>query len=336
MNLKRFAQSLNLSETTVSRALNGYPEVSERTRERVLAAAKAVGYQPSSIARGLAVGRTNAVGMILPALHLGLGKQTFLNFLSGITRELDSRGMNFFMTPPALANPLESYEQFVRSQRFDGIVLTHCGVQDERIAYLAKQGMPFVAHGRSGDGSDHAWLDYDNPAGMRLATTELLSLGHKRIAYIGDSQDLSAAAERFEAFTRCMQEAGLGTDPRMVMSKCTDHRSGYQAMQNLLHCSPRPTAVIADNHLAGAGAMRAMLDADIAVGRDISLIVWGDLSDYHWSMRPASIVEPRPEEAGRKIIEMLMKRIDGTPASELQVLWPLELVAGDTIGQCVE
>lgn len=82
--------------------------------------------------------------------------------------------------------------------------------------------------------------------------------------------------------------------------------------------------------------MRAMLDADMTVGRDISLIVWGDLSDYHWSMRPACIVEPRPEEAGRKIVDMLLSRIDGTPAAELQVLWPLELVAGDTIGQCVE
>lgn len=334
MNLKSFAQSLNISETTVSRALNGYPEVSERTRERVLAAAKAVGYQPSPIARGLAVGRTNAVGMVLPTLQLGLSKQTFLTFLAGAAKELESRGMDFFMTPAALADPLDSYQHLVRSQRFDGILLTHCSVQDERIAYLSEQGMPFVAHGRSGEGLEHAWLDYDNLSGMRLATNALLSFGHRRIAYIGDSPGMAAAGQRLDAFRQHMQEAGLDTDPRMVAVNCIDHRSGYQAMLGLMQCSPRPTAVIADNHLAGAGAMRAMLDANIAVGRDMSLIVWGDLSDYQWSTRPASIIEPQPEEAGKKIIDMLLKRIDGTPAADLQVLWPLELIAGDTIGRC--
>ncbi|WP_318840971.1 LacI family DNA-binding transcriptional regulator [Noviherbaspirillum aerium] len=334
MNLRSFAKSLNISETTASRALNGYPEVSQKTRERVLAAAKALGYQPNPIARGLAVGRMNAIGMIFPVMNAELENQEFLGFLSSAAKELESRGMNFFITPASHSHLIESYENLVNNHRVDGLVVTHCKVQDERIDYLARRGVPFVAMGHSGEGLKHAWFDYDYDAGMRLALSKLLELGHQRIAYIGDAPDLASAAQKLEAFKAHLGDTGFSADPALMATHAGDRRSGYLAMQNFLQRSPRPTAVIVDNPHAGAGAMHAMLSAGIRVGQDISIVTWGSLSNYEWAQPQTSIVDPAPEQTGAKIVGMLLDLIDGKPATELQERQPVEMTDGETIGPC--
>jgi LacI family transcriptional regulator len=132
-----------------------------------------------------------------------------------------------------------------------------------------------------------------------------------------------------------MMNAGLAIDPRYMIENTLDRRTGYQAMQQLLACSPRPTAVIVDNHLSGAGAMRALLDAGIEPGKDISVIVWGCIEDALVDSHVTSIDQPEPRAAGAKMADMLLALLDGTPAAELQVLWQPALVPGATVGRCL-
>jgi LacI family transcriptional regulator len=333
MNLKSLAKNLGISETTVSRALNGYPEVSERTRARVLAAAQEAGYRPNPMARSLASGRTNVVGIIHQLQGNDLADPMFMQIVGGMVEALEARQMDLIMAPVSPANELRAYQHMVKERRVDGLIVVRTRLHDERIAYLAKQGLPFVAHGRTRVNEPHAWFDYDNEAGMRIAVEHLLAHGHQRIALISAPLDMNFARQRFDSFRQCMQNAGVEVDPRHFIEDSNDRRSGYLAMQQLLATQPAPTAVIIDNHMSGVGAMRALLDAGIEIGRHMSVIVWGRMEDSLAGYNVTTIDQPHPDMAGAKMIEMLLALQAGTPPSELQELWQPVLLAGETVSQ---
>jgi LacI family transcriptional regulator len=334
MNLKSLARNLGISKTTVSRALNGYPEVNVLTRERVLAAAKEAGYEPNPMARSLAVGRTNVFGIIYPLLPSDLGDPMFLGVVGGMSAALEKCKMNLIIAPVSQQNELPSYEQMVRGRRVDGLVVSRTLVHDERIAYLLKKGFPFVAHGRTEVRQPYAWFDYDNEAGIALACVRLLGLGHQRIAMISAPLAFNFARQRRDGFLACMREAGLDVAPAHLVDNTLDRRSGYQAMQQLLASSPRPSAVIVDNHLSGVGAVRALLDAGIAIGKEISVIVWGSVEDSLVGSNVTTIDQPDSDRAGAQMIEMLKAVVGGADPASLQVLWQPSLLEGQTVGPC--
>jgi LacI family transcriptional regulator len=332
MNLARLANHLGMSKTTVSRALNGYPEVNVRTRERVLKAAREVGYQPNPMARSLALGRTNVFGIIYPLLPTDLGDPMFLDVVAGMSAALEAVSKNLIIAPVSPAAEQPSYQQIVRGRRVDGLVVGRTLVHDERIAFLSKAKFPFVAHGRTELNAPYAWFDYDNEAGVRMAMERLLGLGHQRVALISAPLELNFARQRKDSFIASMAAAGLDADPRYLIANTLDRRSGYQAMQQLLACTPRPTAVIVDNHLSGAGAVRALLDAGIAIGKEISVIVWGSMADTLAGVHVTTIDQPEPHQAGARMVEMLLALVNGAPASELHELWQPALLEGATTG----
>lgn len=334
MNLKSLANLLGMSKTTVSRALNGYPEVSGRTRERVMAAAKAAGYQANPMARSLAVGRTNVFGIVYPLLPSDLGDPMFLEVVGGMSETLERDRMNLIITPVSSQNELPSYQQIVAGRRVDGLVVARTLVQDERIAFLSQAGFPFVAHGRTTTPAPYAWFDYDHAAGMGMALDCLLGQGHRRIGLIGAPLELNFARQRKDSFVSTLAAAGLAVDPRHLIAGTLDRRSGYQAMQQLLACTPRPSAVIVDNHLSGVGAVRALLDAGIEIGKEMSLIVWGVMADTLAGSNVTTIDQPEPRKAGARMVAMLQALIAGTPAAELQELWQPVLLPGTTVGPC--
>ncbi|HEX8604533.1 MAG TPA: substrate-binding domain-containing protein [Pseudoduganella sp.] len=334
MNLKALADTLGMSKTTVSRALNGYPEVSEATRERVLAAAAASGYRANPVARHLAVGRSNVLGILYPLLPADLGDPMFLDVVGGISAALEAAGMNFIIAPVSPSNELPSYQQMVLGRRVDGLIVSRTLADDPRIDYLMEARFPFVAHGRTNASAQHAWFDYDNAAGIRLALDALLAQGHRRIALLGSPQTLNFARQRRDSFIDCLAETGLAVDPRYLIESAIDRRSGYQAMQQLLAGSSRPTAVIVDNHLSGVGAVRALLDAGVDIGRDMSLVVWGQMPDALAGLDVATIDQPDARAAGAKMGAMLLALLEGAPAASLQELWQPVLLPGATIGQC--
>jgi LacI family transcriptional regulator len=332
MNLKSLADKLGMSKTTVSRALNGYPEVSEVTRDRVLRAAREAGYEANPMARSLAVGRSNVLGTIYPLLPADLGDAMFLEVVGGMSEALERKRMNFIIAPVSPANEMPSYEQMVRGRRVDGLVVSRTLVHDERIAYLARVGFPFIAHGRTRLEAPYAWFDYDNEAGIRLALERLLSLGHRRIAMVSAPLAMNFAAQRRASFLATLDGAGLAADPRHLVEDCIDRRAGHAAVQAFLCMTPRPTAIVVDNHLAGVGAVRALLDAGIAIGKDISLIVWGRVADTLAGIDVTTIDQPDARAAGARMADMLLALIGGQPAAGLQELWQPELLAGATVG----
>ncbi|HMC48562.1 MAG TPA: substrate-binding domain-containing protein, partial [Caballeronia sp.] len=238
--------------------------------------------------------------------------------------------------PVSPGNEQASYVQVVRDRRVDGLVVGRTLVHDERIAFLSKVRFPFVAHGRTRTEVPYAWFDYDNAAGIRIAVECLLAHGHRRIAMISAPLELNFACQRSESFLAAMSGAGLAIDPRYLIADTLDRRSGHHAMLQLLACSPRPTAVIVDNHLSGVGAVRALLDAGVDIGKDMSVIVWGSMNDTLAGSNVTTIDQPDPHKAGACMVEMLLALTNGAAPESLQELWQPVLQPGATVGRCAE
>ncbi len=167
MRLKELAGRLNLSQTTVSRALNGYPEVSETTRERVLDAARRFGYRPNASAQRLATGRAGAVGAVLQTNRNLMFDPHYVEFLAGLGERLAEDEMDIVLSPTKVNDEMASYRRLATGTRVDALVLSSPVLSDNRVKLLAELGMPFVLHGRTADQAPHAWLDIDNEGAFR-------------------------------------------------------------------------------------------------------------------------------------------------------------------------
>lgn len=339
VNLKELASRLKLSPTTVSRALSGYSDVSPSTRERVQKMADELGYLPNRAARQVALGRADAVGIIYPPASAFLGNPSFRATLEGIAHTLEALEVDLLLVAAPRHNELRVYERMVRGRRVDALVVAHTLRDDPRIDYLRKTRFPFVAYGRTQTASDYPWFDFDNEACTRLAVNRLVALGHRRIAYVHVPLHYNFASQRHAGYVQAMRENGLEVDPAWVQGGGLDRRDGYQATQVLLQLNPRPTAVVVDNNIGGVGLLRALLDAGVAIGREISVIVNEGLPEDTLFDGPsvAAVAQPTPYRSGQTIGDMVRDMLQQrsskeAPGAPTQILRQPEFTDGDSIG----
>ena len=186
MSLKAIAKELGISVTTVSRALNGYDDVSQETRARVEAEAKRRGYRPNTFARRLKMGKIDAVGLVFPVRPAPLNNTVFLEMVGEISHELARYEIDLLLIADDEQADKHGYMRMVQSRRVDALIVAHTLDDDPRLTQLLSSGFPFLALGRSRLPQPYAWFDFDNYAGTYRATRHLISQGHRRIALLGE------------------------------------------------------------------------------------------------------------------------------------------------------
>jgi LacI family transcriptional regulator len=334
MNLKQLSEKLGLSQTTVSRALNGYSDVSEATRQRVAEMAQECGYRPNTMARRLAMGRTDAIGLIYPLDATYLGDPRFIEVLEGLTARLREEQLDVLIASAGKDDELETYQRLIRTHRVDGLIVARTHLNDTRIRYLRESKFPFVSYGRTADSSGFAWFDFDNELGTRLAVERLAAFGHRRIAYLHADLDLNFAAQRHQGFLSAMQAAGLNVEPAMVREVGVLRRAAYAVTGEMIARPDRPTAIVVDNNQAGVGVVRAILEAGLCLGQDCSLIVYDGLpEDTLLDLKDVTAIEqPTPDKVGRKLGELMLGVLRGVEHTRLQVEWQPVLHPGSSDG----
>jgi LacI family transcriptional regulator len=334
MSLKRIAEELGLSLTTVSRALNSYPEVAAATRRDVMAAAVRLNYRPDARARGLALGRSDAVGIVFPITTGDLGDQQFLQVASAMGERFSQAGLDLLIVSASANDELAAYERAITGRHIGVFVVPRTRVHDPRLELLQARNVPFVAYGRSASlTEDDAWFDFDNLAGARMGTDRLLRLGHRRLGFLGAPPEYNFADQRYAGFCASLKAAGIPLKASAVQRGALDRRSGYAAMQKLLALPQRPTAVLVDNNLAGIGAVHAVLHSGLVLGRDLSVIVYDGLGSDSVVRTPVTaVMQPTPVSTGMALAEMTLARMRNEPSGGLQKLCMPELEIGDSDG----
>ncbi|MCP4380922.1 MAG: LacI family DNA-binding transcriptional regulator [Hyphomicrobiales bacterium] len=335
MKLKDLAERLGLSPTTVSRALNGYPEVSEKTRQRVLEAARQANYRPNASARRLATGRAGAVGVVMPTDRNLLVDPHFVEFLAGIGERLVEDEIDIVISPAGADDEMASYRRMASGTRVDVMILSSPTLKDERVEFLSQLGFPFVIHGRTTADVPHAWLDIDNEGGFRHATKHLLDLGHRRIGLINGDPRYTYAVHREKGYAEALSDAGHPFDRRLVANGAMTDEFGYRAMEGFLAETPRPTAVVVGSMMLALGAFRALRTAGLELGKDVSIIAHDDGFPFLNADRmvpPMSTTRSPIRAAGTRVAEFAIDLLTGRPPGSIQELWPVDLVIRGSTG----
>ncbi|MFT4015182.1 MAG: substrate-binding domain-containing protein [Paracoccus sp. (in: a-proteobacteria)] len=314
VGLKTVARELGLSESTISRALRNHPSIPPATRERVAATAKRLGYAPNARARGLAIGRTEAIGLVFPLERLRLVQTNFVDVLSGISDVVTERGYNLLLSPFRDGDEAAVLRRLATSRMVDGLIITRPLVHDPRIRLLAETGIPFVVHGRSDTDIPYSYVDVDNFEIFRRLTEVLLDYGHRRIAVLNSYARFRYSAAREAGHRAAMESRHVPVDPDLALETAMTEEDGLKFGTLLLSRPEPPTAIICGSIFLAKGVYRAAAESGLEIGRDLSVVAHDDqlrgLSSADFSP-PLTATQRSVEMAGRRLAEILIDRIEG-------------------------
>ena len=337
MNLKQLSEKLGLSQTTISRALNGYPEVNEATRLRVAQAAERYHYRPNSRAKGLATGRAFAIGHVIPIrTRHEMVNPIFGDFIAGAGETYAANGYEMVITVAEDGKEAEVYRGLKTRGAVDGVVVHGPTLDDPRITMLRKVGLPFVVHGRSSlVREDYDWLDVNNRRAFERATRFLIDLGHRRIGLINGLERQDYAARRRAGFEAVLAQSGIDADPALMRSDEMTEANGHRGAAEMLDGPNPPTAIVASSLILAIGVRRALEDRDLKMGRDVSVLTYDDMLSYLRNGSDVPIftaVRSSVREAGQRLAAILIRRIADPQGPPEHVMLEAELVVGQSTG----
>ena len=331
--LKEIARRTGKSITTVSRALADYSDVSPETKILVRRVAGELGYTPNLLAQRLQKRHSETIGLILPTFGPRFADPFFSEFLAGIGNMAAEHGYDLLVSTQAPGDgELRTYRQKVQSHQVDGFVIVRTRRQDARIHLLRDVGFPFVAFGRTEGELDFPFVDVDGTQGMRLVAQHLIGLGHRRIACLAPPPDLLFAEHRLTGLRETLSARGLDLCEHDILLGDLTQKSGFEAAMRLLDGPQRPTAIAACNDLMALGAMSAIQDRGLEVGRDLAVTGFDDIPMAEHSHPPLTTVNQPIYRIGKLVCEMLIQLIQGANLVDRQVILEPALIVRQSCG----
>lgn len=333
INLKNLSEELGLSQTTVSRALNGYPEVKEATRLRVQQAADRLGYRPNSRAKGLATGRAMMIGHVIPSsTQHEMVNPIFGDFVGGASEAYAQYGYDMMFTRVQDDSEESAYRELLAKRAVDGVILQGPSVNDARIHLLNELGLPFVVHGRStGVEEPYSWVDVNNKSSFQRATEFLIDLGHTRIALINGLEHMDFAQRRRDGYLSAHSERGIAVNPELMRAAEMTEVYGHHQTRDMLQMDQPPTAILASSMITAIGVRRAIEEAGLTMGRDISVITHDDDLSYLKNGQDVPIftaIRSSVRHAGEIAANLLINQINAPENGVETKMLEAELVVG--------
>jgi DNA-binding LacI/PurR family transcriptional regulator len=321
------ARLAGVSSQTVSRVSNGYRNVDTRTRERVIAAMRALGYRPNGAARSLKSGRFHSIGVIMTTL------ETFGNVhtLDAITKEAARADYSVTLMPisdPSLTRVSGAYRR-LSGQAVDGVVIIFEAHLLNQAEFTLPPGLPVVVVD-SDAGPSYTVVDTDQAQGARQATEHLLELGHRQVWHIAGPEGSFSATHRVESWQHTLRLAGR-TPPGVLRGDWTTE-SGYQHGLTLGQRED-VTSVFAANDQMALGVMRAMHELGRGIPRDISIVGFDDMEEARSFWPPLTTVRQDFGAVGRLSIQKLLAKVSGLDTGNSKTLVPTELAIRDSTGR---
>ncbi|MCC6616073.1 MAG: LacI family DNA-binding transcriptional regulator [Anaerolineae bacterium] len=305
------AAAAGVSYSTVSRVLNGFEFVKESTRVKVMDAAERLGYVANLQARGLAGGRSNIIGLLVPVLDNSYVSEVMM----GIDEALARAGFNLMLfTTHRHAGKEQQYASTIASMT-DGLILL---VPLESPIYLnaiRERNYPHVLVDQTDESGASASVSGTNWHGAYEATQHLIMLGHRRIGVITGLLELSSARERLNGYRAALQDYAIPIDESLIVEGDYLQPRGYEAAQELLKLRERPSAIFAMNDLSALGAMDAIRESGLSIPEDISLVGFDDIPQAAITHPKLTTVRQPLVQMGRIAVRLLLEQLDhpGSP-----------------------
>ena len=306
VRLKDIARDLNVSVMTVSKVVRGCADVGAETRGRVLARIKELNYQPNWVARSLAARRTFMIGLIVPDLMHSF----FAEIAKGVASTIRPLGYDVVICNSEEDGAVEASEiERLLGRQVDGLLLASAQSPASAQVFdrIEARGVPYVLIDRHFPDSRASYVGADDAAIGRLATNHLIERGCRRIAHISGTQ-LTTGAGRQKGYQEALAAAGIAV-PASYVVHATDDESAYHATRKLLALKARPDAIFGYNDPTAAGAMKAILEAGVAIPQEIKVIGVGNVHYSDLLRVPLSTIDQSSTAIGQQAADMLIKAI---------------------------
>jgi DNA-binding LacI/PurR family transcriptional regulator len=321
--LDQVAARAGVGRGTVSRVVNGSPQVSAAARAAVEQAIQELGYVPNRAARALVTQRTDSVALVVSESEERVfGEPFFAGIIRGISSVLFETPLQLWLAMAQSKAEQERVEHHLTPQHVDGVLLLSLHGDDPLPSLLAQRGLPVVLGGQpsglaalTGEAelfeTHLTCVDADNEGGARIATEHLLMRGRRRVAAIAGPQDMGVGVRRLAGYRRALRTAGLPVDESLVGYGDFSEASGAAAMRALLERHPDLDAIYAASDLMAVGAMRVLKERGLRIPEDVGVVGFED-SALARQTEPALTTVHQPVEAmGREMARLLVSHIRG-------------------------
>ncbi|ADZ90978.1 LacI family DNA-binding transcriptional regulator [Marinomonas mediterranea] len=319
MSIKEIATQLDLSVSTVSRALNDYPDISPRTKRRVLKEAAKQGYKLKGADSAHWVQAKRIITAVLPSQDAQYIDATLSKVLSGTRRILEEQ--DYILKIVVIDSgrlELSEFERLIKTGDQDGFILLRTKVNDAKVHRLLKLDIPFVCYGRIENNKRFAWLDLDNYAVGRMSVETLNENQRACIGIVSVNERYFFAKERLRGIFELAAEKNLNLTKQDLIEVSFDEEENYLACAELLIRKPTITALICLTSTAAKAAALAVMRLQ-TVGRKIAIIGCDTpIDELTSSMGITSIQPAPPAQIGEKLATMMVSRIKGVAIEELQ------------------
>jgi DNA-binding LacI/PurR family transcriptional regulator len=313
ITVKDIARKAGVSHSTVSRALHGHPLISEETRERVQQIALELGYRPSAAARTLKTRRSKVLGVVLR----NIDDPFFSEILQGIEEITQTGGYSLFIA--AINRDLERKPDIVQTMvehRVEGVIICSASFSEEQSRQFLRYGVPIVVVNNHSIEDFRYSIYHDDIDGSRQVTRHLLDLGHKKIAYLGNSVSGRVTLDRLTGFRQEMVSAGIDVPAEYIHEVAGGGtEDGLAAANVLLDLPTRPTAVVCYNDMMAIGLLKGLHQAGLRVPQDISVTGFDNIVFSAYTNPPLTTLDQPKRFIGAEAARLLLELLD-TPLDE--------------------
>jgi LacI family transcriptional regulator len=313
VTIKDLASELGLSITTISRALNGYSDVGEKTRKKVIETAKRLGYTPNRNAQRLVTKRSHSIAWVQSDDDNKFVDPHFVEVMAGVLREARLSHYDIVMTSETPDRQMAAYERYVSDGSVDGFIVDLPQPDDPRIKFLIEAGVPFVVHGREGQQDRYGWVDVDNYGNFYNLTKLIVGNGHGRFAFINGDERFLYALTRRKAVEDALRDLGLPQETCLYLRGSHPmFEAGYQLTELALG-EPDITAFLYSSVLLAVEGLSALTRAGKKPGRDVMIAAMNDELQYLHLPNDGdnmTFVRSSLRAAGRALVAEVIRQCD--------------------------
>jgi DNA-binding LacI/PurR family transcriptional regulator len=309
VTIKSIAKELNISASTVSRALKDHPDIHRSTKEMVREAAQRLGFQPNAVAQGLRNRRTFTLGVIVPQI----AHSFFAQILSGIEEATSAKGYNVLISQ---SNELYGREvacvKNMLSHQVDGIMmsLSQQTFQHTHLFDIQAKNTPLVLFDRVHADIQTTKVVIDDYRSAFLLVEHLIEVGYRRIALILGSNDIKICEDRLAGYLDALRKHDFPTDPSLIVRTNLDEKGAQKSMEQLLQLPKIPDAVFAITDTMAFGAFQAIKTQGYRIPEQIGLVSFNNDPKLAWLDTPFTTIEQPAYEMGRRAALLCIEQIE--------------------------
>ncbi|KUP04931.1 LacI family transcriptional regulator [Bacillus coahuilensis p1.1.43] len=320
--IKDIAKEAGVSVTTVSRALNGYSDVNETTRKKILKVAKQLNYSPNTLARSLVMNKSKTIGLLVSGLNRASSKDNFtFEVLSGVNQAVSDTDYDLVLFSTTSTKQREkTYSQLCKERRVDGVIIQGIRTDDPYLKEVVESDIPCVLIDIPIQSDRVSFVTTDNVIGAQKAVTHLLELGHRRIAMINGHEFAFVSQERLEGYKIALSQAGIEYDPSLVINGDFDEDKAEEVAGLLLKEHQDVTSIFCASDLMALGVLKQIQRFGKKVPEDLSLIGYDDIILSSYVTPPLSTVSQNKFKLGYEAAKLLIKDLEDSQESKKVIL----------------